>query len=259
MFFLTLSFVSAEKNESGCERPRWYAPQLIVPYEPRWEKREYVPTADTFSQYNRPLLRIQEDEVFRYVFVDGGARDPKGSDSAIRKFVRNQYFQKHAFEIFAFEADSTYFGSIKKAKNAFPPHNITLLPYAIWVSYETLDFSGQMGQLTATGPRQDLQDFEKTVDKKVQGLDFSRWLKKNFVLSDFVIVKLDIEEAEYKVIPHLISTGAICLIDELYVEIHFNRLQSRRPGRQNRNHTWNDVVSLGKEITASNTYYHLWF
>lgn len=41
-------------------------------------------------------------------------------------------------------------------------------------------------------------------------------------------VRRDIEGAEYAVLPRLLATGAACLIDELYLECHFN-MESNRP------------------------------
>ena len=35
--------------------------------------------------------------------------------------------------------------------------------------------------------------------------------------------RAQIEGAEYSVVPRLIATGAACLIDEFYLECHYNR------------------------------------
>lgn len=51
-------------------------------------------------------------------------------------------------------------------------------------------------------------------------VNFSKWLQENLSDDYFVFVKMDIEGAEYDVIEHLISTGAIDKIDVLAVEWH---------------------------------------
>jgi hypothetical protein len=39
---------------------------------------------------------------------------------------------------------------------------------------------------------------------------------------DYCVVKIDIENAEWDVVPHLEATGAINRIDELFIEVHFH-------------------------------------
>ena len=56
---------------------------------------------------------------------------------------------------------------------------------------------------------------------EAQTLDLARWIHERFSLSDYVVLKLDIEGGEWTVIPHLLArTGAAALIDELYIEWH---------------------------------------
>ncbi len=54
-------------------------------------------------------------------------------------------------------------------------------------------------------------------------IDVVNWIKEIIDPDDYVVVKMDIEGAEYDVIPKLIRTGAISLIDELYVELHMGK------------------------------------
>ncbi|TKY47215.1 hypothetical protein E2542_SST29274 [Spatholobus suberectus] len=43
---------------------------------------------------------------------------------------------------------------------------------------------------------------------------------------------MDVEGTEFHLIPRLIQTGAICLIDELFLECHYNRWQRCCPGQR---------------------------
>lgn len=54
----------------------------------------------------------------------------------------------------------------------------------------------------------------------VPTFDLNEFILTNFTLKDYVVLKLDIEGAEYNVIPHLIAGGAIELITELFIEWH---------------------------------------
>lgn len=55
---------------------------------------------------------------------------------------------------------------------------------------------------------------------RLPSVNFSKFLLQNFKEEDYVVVKMDIEGAEYEVIPHLVETGAYKLVDVLMVEWH---------------------------------------
>ena len=59
-------------------------------------------------------------------------------------------------------------------------------------------------------------------DKKeeVETFDFSKWLKENFSWEDFIIVKFDIEGAEYFILERMIKDSTYKLVDMLFVEFH---------------------------------------
>lgn len=61
-------------------------------------------------------------------------------------------------------------------------------------------------------------EFIKTVD--VECIDLSAWLLQNCVSDDFVVIKLDIEGAEYAVLDKMIKDKSIELVDQLYIEWH---------------------------------------
>ncbi|GJJ75689.1 hypothetical protein EMPS_08047 [Entomortierella parvispora] len=51
-------------------------------------------------------------------------------------------------------------------------------------------------------------------------INLARWLFVNFSSRDFVVVKLDIEDAEYEIVPHLAQMKAGIVTDYLLVEWH---------------------------------------
>lgn len=61
-----------------------------------------------------------------------------------------------------------------------------------------------------------------TFDNQVQVecIDFANWIKIHCQPGDFVVCKIDIEGAEYDVIEHMISTGAINFLSDIYIEWH---------------------------------------
>lgn len=58
--------------------------------------------------------------------------------------------------------------------------------------------------------------------KRKPCIDFIRWFKKTCVEkpADYVVLKMDIEGAEFDILPLMISSGLIAYVSELYVEFH---------------------------------------
>ncbi|WP_432066572.1 FkbM family methyltransferase [Streptomyces sp. C10-9-1] len=57
----------------------------------------------------------------------------------------------------------------------------------------------------------------------VPAVDFSTWLRRTATPEDHVVVKMDIESAEYPVLRKLLADGTIELVSVLYVEWHHDR------------------------------------
>ncbi|RDX74225.1 hypothetical protein CR513_46054, partial [Mucuna pruriens] len=175
----------------------------------------------------------------RYVYVDVGA---KSYGSSIGSWFRKQYpKQNRTFEVYAIEADKSFHEEYSEKKG------VTLLPYAAWVRNETLFFEitrdpskkvmmkGRgMGRIN---PVQTSSSHMGDMDK-IQGFDFAEWLKSAVTRRDFVVVKMDVEGTEFHLIPRLIQTGAICLIDELFLECHYNKWQRCCPGQRSASIPW---------------------
>ena len=62
------------------------------------------------------------------------------------------------------------------------------------------------------------------LDKKrfidVKCVDMARYIRDNFKITDYIVLKIDIEGKEYDLLEHLIETGAIDYVDDLYCEWH---------------------------------------
>ncbi|KAM7263177.1 hypothetical protein ACFE04_000860 [Oxalis oulophora] len=198
----------------------------------------------------------------RYVYVDVGARS---YGSSIGSWFRKQYpKQNKTFEIYAIEADKHFHEGYKKKKA------VNLLPYAAWVKNETLVFEinndpgkevvdkGRgMGRIKPT----DLKFAGNGVAEKIQGFDFAEWLKNAVTENDFVVMKMDVEGTEFDLIPRLFETGAICLIDELFLECHYNRWQRCCPGQRSAKYekTYDQCLELFTSLRESGILVHQWY
>lgn len=198
----------------------------------------------------------------RYVYIDVGARS---YGSSIGSWFRKQYpKQNRTFEVYAIEADPTFHGEYKLKKH------VNLLPYAAWVKNETLSFEinrdpGQKADSAGRGMGR-IQTFESSKTfygevATIQGFDFAKWLKESVSEKDFVVMKMDVEGTEFSLIPRLIESGAICLIDELFLECHYNRWQRCCPGERSSKYdkTYEQCLDLFTSLRQRGVLVHQWW
>lgn len=199
----------------------------------------------------------------RYVYVDVGARS---YGSSIGSWFRKQYpKQNHTFEVFAIEADPAFHPEYATRKG------VTLLPYAAWVKNDTLSFEingdpGKEDEAKANG--RGMGRIRPTAGKKMSGevrsvpaFDFAEWLKQTVSEQDYVVMKMDVEGTEFDLIPRLFDTGAICLVDEVFLECHYNRWQKCCPGERSPKYqnTYEECLELFSSLRESGVLVHQWF
>jgi len=63
----------------------------------------------------------------------------------------------------------------------------------------------------------------------VKTIDLAQWVKNNIKDDEIAILKLDIEGAEYEVIPHLLQSGIHKIIDYWLVELHGRKSPNYSP------------------------------
>ncbi|CAD6222335.1 unnamed protein product [Miscanthus lutarioriparius] len=199
----------------------------------------------------------------RYVYVDVGSRS---YGSSIGSWFRKQYpKQNHTFQVFAIEADPAFHSEYAAKKG------VTLLPYAAWVKNETLRFeiSGDPGkEVEAKANGRGMGRIHPATGKKMSGevrsvpaFDFAEWLKQTVTEQDYVVMKMDVEGTEFDLIPRLFDTGAICLVDELFLECHYNRWQKCCPGERSPKYenTYEECLDLFSSLRESGVLVHQWW
>ena len=84
--------------------------------------------------------------------------------------------------------------------------------------------------LTGKVTLENYPEYAITYDRKVDvtTLDTARWIRENIQPDDNVTVKMDIEGAEYIVLPQLLKGGEIDLIHELRCEFHPERFPAHQ-------------------------------
>ncbi|CAH9103247.1 unnamed protein product [Cuscuta europaea] len=251
-------------SDTKCSVPD-YKLQLIKKAEPLIREEPKKPWITLKKNIEHvKYLPSMEDINFkqRYIYVDVGSRS---YGSSIVSWFKKQYpKQNKTFEIYAIEADKTFHEGYKSKKG------VVLLPYAAWVRNESLFFEinqtpGDKDVVKGRGmgriqPVQTSSGSASDVDR-IQAFDFAEWLKNTVTERDYVVMKMDVEGTEFDLIPRLVETGAICLIDELFLECHYNRWQKCCPGERSAKYekTYGQCLNLFTSLRKSGVLVHQWW
>jgi FkbM family methyltransferase len=157
----------------------------------------------------------------RHIFIDCGGHD----GCSIRRFIKD-FDPKGRFEMVTFEPNELY----ATCYSAFPRHR--LLQAAVHDQDGVQDFfldredgDGStlfQNKLTRENGGYGLLDLEYPV--RVQTIDLSAWVRKNTTIFDYVILKLDVEGAEYDILEKMIRDRTIRRIKRLFIEWHWQRI-----------------------------------
>lgn len=148
------------------------------------------------------------------VFIDGGGNHQNTVIQYLKDFPK---FNR----IYVFEPNPIFHSTYD---------NFILIKKAIWTSNCNLPFylSQDEGLIGSSLIKNKLSRIDSQLipsywrDKpiEVECINFSEWLKNNIKSYYKVILKLDIEGAEYDVLTKLLKDGTIKYINKLYVEFH---------------------------------------
>lgn len=160
----------------------------------------------------------------RKIFIDGGAHFGESL-----KLFKEKYSDCSEYEIHMFEPHPDFLNDASSIDS-----NCIIHKKAMWITDGLLDFykgwdlSGSLMRSKTTG------NLDKDNPIKVESVDISSWILNTFNEDDHIVLKLDIEGAEYDVLEKIISTGAIKYIKTLYIEFHQDRIPEVSIDRHNK-------------------------
>jgi FkbM family methyltransferase len=157
----------------------------------------------------------------RKIFLDCGANRGQSIVYAKKQFGDD-------IEIYSFEAVTILYNKlIDKWKDDPKVHLYNLAVWdkqdkvKIYISTEWSDASTLY-----------LDKFDRKIDEQlyneVDSIDLSEFIKNNFTSEDYIILKVDIEGAEYDVLYHLAQTGVMSYLNELWGEWHLDKFPMDR-------------------------------
>ena len=67
-------------------------------------------------------------------------------------------------------------------------------------------------------------NLDKEHPRKTPCIDFSKWIKDHFKKTDNIVLKMNIEGAEYDILEKMIADGTIEYINTLFCQFHWQRI-----------------------------------
>ena len=156
----------------------------------------------------------------RRLFVDCGSNVGQGF-----RYFRKMY-PMSLYDFVLIEPNPNCIASLRRDFDHLK--NVTILEAAAWVETGELDFFGlseDQDQYSVGGSvieDHNASMYEVDVDSatRVPAIDFAK--KFNEIAADYeqVILKMDIESAEYTVLPHFLEKAKLDNLDHAYIEFH---------------------------------------
>lgn len=130
------------------------------------------------------------------------------------------------WKFFAFEINNDESKPYVEKVSLNYPNNFGYFNKAVYVKDDVIEWYKDLRPNTPngsniSGKKFGLNQLDRT-PQKTECFDLSKWIKSSFDKNDFIVLKLDIEGAEYEVLDHLINTDVISYINVLCVEWHPN-------------------------------------
>jgi len=169
----------------------------------------------------RRIARIYKNKSGKKLFIDGGSNLGQGYSFFSRYFSPNDY------DVVFIEPNPNCMKEVKKKFNYIK--DAKFLEKAIWIKEEKLNFFGlvedQRGNTSTGGSVVESHNNSMYLSDESQSISVDAFSFSDFLFNigreyDTVIVKLDIESAEYMVLKDLISKNTITIMDHLFVEFH---------------------------------------
>lgn len=157
----------------------------------------------------------------RKVFVDCGSNTCKVLAERIQRGLETEFF--------AFEPQPELVSCVEEVRLKYPGTPIRFFNKAVWVRDGTMEFylatewgpNHKGGSTLLAGHVKNASKVDYSRPVVVECIDFSQWIRRNFSRRDHLVVKMDIEGAEYPVLEKMVADGTIDYVTELIVEFHW--------------------------------------
>lgn len=145
------------------------------------------------------------------IFLDCGAWTGASVDYFLKHYPGAKEFKIHSFEC------------LPENLHELRKRNVTVHNKAVWVSkgfhrfYKGQSESGSLYKEKTTG------GVNPNNFIIVRTIDIAQFIKK--FKDDYIVIKLNIEGAEYEVIPHMKDCGVLDLVNEWFIQWHWDKIR----------------------------------
>lgn len=184
----------------------------------------------------------------RKIFIDGGANLGQSTEAFC-----NQKDVLKDYEIFCFEPSQDEMNLLNPLKNKLAKleeqvKKITLINKTIWTEDGEITFYDKGTESNSIFLRDQFINNPNVKKVTVGSVNFSKWIQENFSKDDHIILKLDIEGAEYEVFDQLCEDGIITWFNKIYAEIH-----GIKSGK-----SYQETVALVEQINSFGKQINIW-
>ena len=152
------------------------------------------------------------------VVLDVGANNGRWSDMLMTSLSASV---RRRTRLLMFEPQPRFVSVLAALTNQF--ENVLHLPVAAWTNATNLTFHlAKVNSETASLSKRNARRYGNSEAIQVRSVDLARSMRDELTGKACALLKLDVEGAEYRLIPHLLVTGALCLPTHLFVEWHLN-------------------------------------
>jgi FkbM family methyltransferase len=152
----------------------------------------------------------------RKIFLDCGANRGQSIIGAKKQFGSD-------IEVYSFEAVTILYNKLVEKWSNDP--KVHLFNNAVWDKNDKVKI--YISTEWSDASTLYLNKFDRKIDKdlynEVSSIDLAEFIKTNFTPEDYIILKLDIEGAEYDVLYHLAKTEVMSYLNEVWGEWHLDK------------------------------------
>lgn len=151
------------------------------------------------------------------IFLDCGAHRGESVNMFLKKVANSQIYTVHSFEC---NPESIVKFKAAHAKN----NNVILHEKAVWTHEDGLKFYLGASSGCSVIESKRSGDLDKNNPIFVESISLSKFIRENFSSDDNLVLKIDIEGAEYEVLQDLIDSGTIKYVKHLFGEWHHQKI-----------------------------------
>lgn len=183
----------------------------------------------------------RKDQRTMNVFIDLGCYDGDTVEE-FRNWSKIAFPDKKDWKIFAFDPNPKFKNDWENKKDA----NTVFEQKAAWIEDGTIEVAidsseDPWGTTVMPGKKKIWDNNEKIT---VECFDFPRWIEK--FEDDYVVVKCDVEGAEFPILERMLQLGTARIPQYLLVEFHPNKVQEY--STEDKNNLINKLRSNGTNV-----------